>query len=783
MALNPTFASASVNPSQSIGSDASASQQGALPTGMPQNTGFAGLGGLDINYTAPKEPLVPTIPNFNQSYYQSPQYQSYLNNMPQYGTDDMRMMPFGGYGSSNIANLQNQSYEDFLKNPSMGQQPNIQEEFGVPSPFMNQGAMPDNQGAMLSDATRRELNPNYVAPNYTAQDVQTAMQNPEFDSNYYKNANVLDAQGNPLSMDAKQQLIQPFYNQQQQPNYALQPPTEFVGQLPQQSLQQDPPSRYTYFGNDKTDYSQLGLSQTALDSLKMMSGMQDSGQFYYDTQTKTFNQGAGRPGPNIPGQRQRVGMSNIPLELMNKLGTSEQIDFSPYVQYTDGPPLPPQIGDQPLPEQQPQVLGPQVPYEDPRATIGPTFTQRNPLTPTATPTGTTPMATNPLSTYATTPTTGSTPAPTLNATPGSASSGSFGQGGVLPNVTTTQQQVTAAPSFYTDYLNQLATQGGQAAQNAQYVGAQPLQEQAFNLASQNVGNYQPTLQNAINLASSVGNTNLAQAIGDVGQANIARNLAPQATAGIVGSGQFGSKRGAQALGDVIANAELGLTAQQQQAMQQDMANRIAAAQQLGTLANSTQQLGLGDVNALSTLGQQQQTIAQNQQLFPMQQLANQSALLRGYTIPTSVSASQTGPGQQGQFQTSPLQQIMSVGTLLGALAKPDASGNSAGGNLVGGLGNIINKISGKFAGSTGSSGSSSSVSPVTGLPIGIPGGSTYNKTDNTYVDTGGTKYIVNDDGTVTSYGGTEIPNPITYDEIFDTDPWLNNNYYNFDPDA
>jgi hypothetical protein len=68
MALNPTFASASVNPSQSIGSDASAPQQGALPTSMPQNTGFSGLGGLDINYTAPQEPLVPTIPNFNQSY-------------------------------------------------------------------------------------------------------------------------------------------------------------------------------------------------------------------------------------------------------------------------------------------------------------------------------------------------------------------------------------------------------------------------------------------------------------------------------------------------------------------------------------------------------------------------------------------------------------------------------------------------------------------------------------------------------------------------------------------
>ena len=830
MALNPTFASASVNPSQSIGSDASAPAQGALPMGQSNlaqtqdagTAGFSGLGGLDINYTAPKEPVVPMIPNFNQSYYQSPQYQNYKNSLETTAsTDDMRMMPFGGFGSSNIANLQNQSYEDFLKNPSMGQ-PATQEvpyykyvdpnprinyfndknNFGgdlntqikaiddagqadpqytaylkkfyadadsyrnapftgefrdmMPSPpqdyvsylgqqdlINKQNSMPyqsqDNlfgqpsqnsgQGAMFQrdifmqpyennfgfDATgyQNDLE-NYIAnkatgatfdkemssyfpsqqayqnyvdyaktagPKYTAQDLQTAMKNPEFDSGYFRNANVVDDQGNPLSMDAKQQLIQPFYNQQQ-----AKP-------------------RESFFSGPTAGQMPVGM--------KMVDG-----EFV--------------PDPNY---------------------------------------------------QAPQQFGPQVPYQDPRATIGPTFTQRNPLTPTATPTGTTPMATNPLSTYTTTPTANAIPAPNLNVTPGSASSGSFGQGAVLPNVTTTQQQITAAPSFYTDYLNQLATQGGQAAQNAQYVGAQPLQEQAFNLASQNVGNYQPTLQNAINLASSVGNSNLAQAIGDVGQANIARNLAPQATAGIVGSGQFGSKRGAQALGDVIANAELGLTAQQQQAMQQDMANRIAAAQQLGTLANSTQQLGLGDINALSTLGQQQQTIGQNQQLFPMQQLANQSALLRGYNIPTSVSASQTGPGQQGQFQASPLQQIMSVGTLLGALAKPDASGNSAGGNLVGGLGNIINKISGKFAGSTGSSGSSSSVSPVTGLPIGIPGGSTYNKTDNTYVDTGGTKYIVNDDGTVTSYGGTEIPNPITYDEIFDTDPWLNNNYYNFDPDA
>ena len=268
--------------------------------------------------------------------------------------------------------------------------------------------------------------------------------------------------------------------------------------------------------------------------------------------------------------------------------------------------------------------------------------------------------TNPLSQFSTT---GAT-APNLGVTAGSApSSGGLTQGTALPNITTTQQQATATPQFYLDYLNQLATQGAGATQNAQYVGAQPLQQQAFQQAGQNVGNYQPTLSNAVNLASSVGGTSLADAIGNYGQANIASNLAPQATAGIVGSGQFGSSRGAGALGQVLANADLGITQQQQAALQQDQANKIAASQQLGNLATTTQNLGLGDVNALSTLGAQQQTIAQNQQLFPMQQLTSESNLLKGATVPTATSSSYTGP-IPGAYNNSPLAQIAGVGSVL-----------------------------------------------------------------------------------------------------------------------
>ena len=302
-----------------------------------------------------------------------------------------------------------------------------------------------------------------------------------------------------------------------------------------------------------------------------------------------------------------------------------------------------------------------------------------------------------------TPAVGALP-PNLGVTAGSApGTGSLTQGTALPNITTTQAQATATPQFYTDYLNQLATQGAGAAQGAQYVGAQPLQTQAFQQVGQNVGNYQPALTNATNLASSVGGTSLADAIGNYGQANIAANLAPQATAGIVGSGQFGSTRGAQALGQTLSNADLGILAQQQTALQQDQANKIAAANSLGNLATTTQNLGLGDVNALSTLGAQQQTIGQNAQLFPMSQLTSESNLLKGATIPTATSSTYTGP-IPGAYNSSPLSQIAGVGSaLLG-------TGGIQG--LATGLGNLVSKLPSINLGGSGSA------------PSTVPAGST-----------------------------------------------------------
>ena len=179
----------------------------------------------------------------------------------------------------------------------------------------------------------------------------------------------------------------------------------------------------------------------------------------------------------------------------------------------------------------------------------------------------------------------------------------------MPNITTSQQQQTIAPSFYTDYLSNLATQGAQASQGAKYVGAQPLQTQAFDLTKSAVGTASPYIQQAqtalqqpgvgalstampylqqatetsgiaafnpyAQQAASMSGAAAAQPyvqqamgpstsnigaymdpytqqvvekLGEQGQRQIQRNLAPGATAAAVGSGQFGSARGADVLG-------------------------------------------------------------------------------------------------------------------------------------------------------------------------------------------------------------------------------------------
>jgi hypothetical protein len=58
------------------------------------------------------------------------------------------------------------------------------------------------------------------------------------------------------------------------------------------------------------------------------------------------------------------------------------------------------------------------------------------------------------------------------------------QGAPLPATVQTTQDVTAAPEFYTNYLQDVANLGQAAIQQGGVAGFSPLQQQALNLAPQ-----------------------------------------------------------------------------------------------------------------------------------------------------------------------------------------------------------------------------------------------------------------------------------------------------------
>ena len=313
-----------------------------------------------------------------------------------------------------------------------------------------------------------------------------------------------------------------------------------------------------------------------------------------------------------------------------------------------------------------------------------------------------------------------------------------------------QTQATSAPDYYTNYLSNIATQG--AAQvdpttGAQFVGPTDLQNAAFNNVAGAASAYQPTLQQAGNTLSSAGTSasplasanpyltaaganpameaaqymnpytsSVANQLSNIGQRNIQQNLAPSATASAVGTGQYGSQRGAQVLGQTTSNAENDLNTQIAQllntgygtnlnaAVQQNQiqgqlgstaANAASQGQQnltnlgstAGTLASTDQALNLADINARSTLGAQKQTIAQNQQLFPLTNLSTLSGLLRGYNVPTTTMTT---------ANASPLSTLGGLITGGAGLFTPGTNGSTPFQSLISGLSNAPKQLSDAF---------------------------------------------------------------------------------------
>jgi hypothetical protein len=259
-----------------------------------------------------------------------------------------------------------------------------------------------------------------------------------------------------------------------------------------------------------------------------------------------------------------------------------------------------------------------------------------------------------------------------------------------------QNKTTTVPSFYTNYLTNLATKGQEAAQGANYVGAQPLQTKAFETACQNAGAAKPAYQTGMGYLGCAANKNISgaaqpflneaqqtntgqlaqcymspyinnaiQNMSDIGMRNIQQNIAPQATAAAVGSGQFGSQRGAQVAGQLEANAMQDLNSQianlmntgygtamnaatQRQALLNQLGSTAATAGAQCASAKQAAGVGMGQlgtgltnaniacINALATLGGQQQTIGQNAQCFDLSKYAKLAGIMQGAQIPTGV---------------------------------------------------------------------------------------------------------------------------------------------------
>ena len=270
--------------------------------------------------------------------------------------------------------------------------------------------------------------------------------------------------------------------------------------------------------------------------------------------------------------------------------------------------------------------------------------------------------------------------------------------------------------------------------------------------------------------------NVVDQIRNANQQNIAQNLSPGITAGAVGAGQFGSQRGANALALGISNANIGALGQQATALQSGYAQALAAAQQqranqltagstagtlqnqfntnqttagqvagnmaaqqgqlqrdVGTgqaaLANQTQTQGLADVNALSTLGSQQQTIAQNKQLAPLDILGKQASVMSGAQLPTTVTTQANG---------SPLSAIAGLGSLGVGLMTP-GTGTITAANPKGV--SALDKLISMFPGASSTPGSTypgGTVGPVAGGTVGqIDSNPTYDPATNTYTDSYG----------------------------------------------
>lgn len=274
------------------------------------------------------------------------------------------------------------------------------------------------------------------------------------------------------------------------------------------------------------------------------------------------------------------------------------------------------------------------------------------------------------------------------------------QGEPLPAITTTAQTQTVAPEFYTNYLQDIANLGMAGITGGGVAGLSPLQQQALSMAPEAAFAGLGTMGTGADLAARAGSTTAPQVVADymnpytksvvdemarLQEQNVQRSILPALQSIGVGSGGYGSQRQLQVGGQTLADIQRNLLGQQAKALQESYTNAISASQAdlqrqmqagqtLGGLGSQQQTAATTGLGTLSTLGGQEQALAQKMLDYPMTAASQYSQLLRGLTIPTGETKQTTG---STAYSGSPLAQISGLLAALGAFISPTSGVSQA----------------------------------------------------------------------------------------------------------
>jgi hypothetical protein len=272
-----------------------------------------------------------------------------------------------------------------------------------------------------------------------------------------------------------------------------------------------------------------------------------------------------------------------------------------------------------------------------------------------------------------------------------------------PNIEKTTTTAATAPQYLTDYLTDLASKGREqlGVPGSELVaGPSFLQQKAFEVAPGALTAFQSPMAAAQKAAESgaaaISPTDISAFYNPYEQSvvdemarqsaqNVQQQYLPQLRAAFGGTGAFGSRRYAGAVGQSLADVQSDLLGQQAKyraagyqsaldaALKQKM-GQTSAATALSGIGAGTQSATTTGLKTLSDLGGIQQALEQAKIEAPTVRAQNIAQILRGYTYPTTTTETYKGPGSI--YGPSPLQQVAALSSLIGSgFTSPSGWGN------------------------------------------------------------------------------------------------------------